>query len=1615
MENKKSIGLPSGPNEFLKEITQHISVEGYKRYSEDVNNPYNIIESGNITMEDVDFPVMGTDNLGNSQIMMPGMNYQFPGDQVFEVPMAQGGIEVPKRKGVRLNYDAEGNVIGESTHIMKAEIVDGKWYGFPTLFQNDDNTWDNTFELLINENERNWMPAFKEAKRRGELIEFGDDMESAIKFGEGSWKPKAQDGGEEKESFLDYSKRKLLRSLNPFAKVDDTLQALGIPANVIREGIEGVSGYFGDEGGYGDGKFNWKNIIPDIENTSILDDTEAQKPVSEVLEIEGWKKKLLVDMATDPSSYVGAGVVKNLVKKGATTGIPKVLKSLLPKLKNSGIKSSDEVIEMVEDLFGNKIKKSTAVKLNRFEDANVTNTTFGKLNPDGSMPYETGNWFQSKVDPFYLNMTKKAGSGDLLNQDSNRRLLTTYLNPEDAKKFNILNMDPSTSAYQLSGGRGNLPIPTEYVIPPPLVARLRDAGKVGQPKELMTSLIDFYKMYGGGLPKAQIGRGLIKEAMEQGAKQIDNFLPSLQRIFDDVISNAYKYNPNAFQNINSKLPKFLQLNKGENKNWLRQVGKEAIDDAQLNRVVREKDEIINKNLFNEKLKSLMDQQTGTGFSLDKRYRGPFFKRGELFFDYNKKSRPGLEGMRNTKGKSGSADYLIETNFGGKKADWFFQPAYLQKMTVDPKPFSKLKGDIAIMKPWRRESDNFNFYKKDWWEGYKKTPLDELQPGGEYKVQRGDTFYGIANKNNVSWNDLKKANPNVNIESLGLNQNIIIPKSIDSSSNMQKSEQSKNSNILNYDTLSNYLVETRGGTIDTWGQLADTVAFHEAGSEQRGNPKARQISQRADGTFYDGPGRGVFQFEDESFKTALKRYKNIASSQGYSLKDDIVNATSADQLSLEDQYAVFLANLIESKAKLSDFADGNSSSLDVWLSGHKNVEAKGNRDSFLESENAAKKEGIKNGYKTFEEGGDINYTVAEGDNLSKIARKYNTSVDDIVRLNDILDPNQISINQELIIPESTKPANITNSYNVRPGDTLGRIAKTYNTTAKNLAKYNDIEDMNMIKVNQQIAIPDNIRKLVDEPVPTWNPVDSYLEQTNETNALSDEKIIIQSQMLNNPNQSYVIIDKTTNQLKVLNGEDEALSFEVLTGKNSGDSQTVTKMNDINGDGRINDKDKVNGNWQTNWDRSNLSTGAGRFEISASSPTSTDQYQNAPSWNLINDNGIEVATAIHGTTNYRKQFFGDDNVENNRASNGCINGQCTDLDALYDLDLPIGTPIFILPEDKGNNFILQDGKAIFKASNKNRQNALSYINSLGEEESGQGINYTSNSLTYKQIRAKFNKEKFKKDIFTDFDFNDEEELENSTLPFIQALQDNKKAIMLKAQIPGDVYNQIAKMAFGIYGTESNFGDTHSAAGNLVRAANKKSRSLINEAADYYEEDLRLVSDGSAPDVLSKYYTYGLDKDYRSAGYTQVRWSQLNDKEKSALKSFDITSNEDFLDPKKSAIATATILGIRYNEQLTADEKKNVWKHLPGKWNNRGNYTKRVKKNSAYLDFEQLGVLNKGGEIENHIMYKNYINGIYKGSKMQSKAEKVYDKLNRLHYRDAKAKQMTPANYVLSEIIG
>lgn len=49
--------------------------------------------NGSITMQGVPYPVLGIDDLGNQMMMMPGVDYQFPGNSVYEIPMAQNGGE----------------------------------------------------------------------------------------------------------------------------------------------------------------------------------------------------------------------------------------------------------------------------------------------------------------------------------------------------------------------------------------------------------------------------------------------------------------------------------------------------------------------------------------------------------------------------------------------------------------------------------------------------------------------------------------------------------------------------------------------------------------------------------------------------------------------------------------------------------------------------------------------------------------------------------------------------------------------------------------------------------------------------------------------------------------------------------------------------------------------------------------------------------------------------------------------------------------------------------------------------------------------------------------------------------------------------------------------------------------------------------------------------------------------------------------------------------------------------------------------------------------------------------------------------------------------------------
>jgi hypothetical protein len=72
---------------------------GYTKGTSTESNPYNIIPSNQITMENVEYPVLGIPNNGNPILMLPDNNYSFPNSNyVTEIPMGQKGGKIVNKK-----------------------------------------------------------------------------------------------------------------------------------------------------------------------------------------------------------------------------------------------------------------------------------------------------------------------------------------------------------------------------------------------------------------------------------------------------------------------------------------------------------------------------------------------------------------------------------------------------------------------------------------------------------------------------------------------------------------------------------------------------------------------------------------------------------------------------------------------------------------------------------------------------------------------------------------------------------------------------------------------------------------------------------------------------------------------------------------------------------------------------------------------------------------------------------------------------------------------------------------------------------------------------------------------------------------------------------------------------------------------------------------------------------------------------------------------------------------------------------------------------------------------------------------------------------------------------
>lgn len=104
-------------------------------------------------------------------------------------------------------------------------------------------------------------------------------------------------------------------------------------------------------------------------------------------------------------------------------------------------------------------------------------------------------------------------------------------------------------------------------------------------------------------------------------------------------------------------------------------------------------------------------------------------------------------------------------------------------------------------------------------------------------------------------------------------------------------------------------------------------------------------------------------------------------------------------------------------------------------------------------------------------GTLDYTVAPGDNLYTISRNYNTTVANVLKFNNIPNPNLIYAGQKIVIPMSPPEAII---YTVKPGDTLYNIAIRHGTYVNNLIMFNYLSPPFIIYPGQQLVVTASLR-------------------------------------------------------------------------------------------------------------------------------------------------------------------------------------------------------------------------------------------------------------------------------------------------------------------------------------------------------------------------------------------------------------------------------------------------------------------------------------------------------------------------------------------------------------
>jgi LysM repeat protein len=165
-----------------------------------------------------------------------------------------------------------------------------------------------------------------------------------------------------------------------------------------------------------------------------------------------------------------------------------------------------------------------------------------------------------------------------------------------------------------------------------------------------------------------------------------------------------------------------------------------------------------------------------------------------------------------------------------------------------------------------------------------------------------------------------------------------------------------------------------------------------------------------------------------------------------------------------------------------------------------------------------------------------YTVKKGDTLYSISKKYNIPVETLKRLNN-LTTDTLYINQVLKLKEEITT---TTTYKVTKDDTLYSISNKYNISVDELKKLNNLTS-NTIYIGQELKVPETdtsnykIYK-VAKGDSLWSisrkydiPVNELIEINNLTNLtlqIGQELLVPNIEVEETPNNTYIVTSGDT---------------------------------------------------------------------------------------------------------------------------------------------------------------------------------------------------------------------------------------------------------------------------------------------------------------------------------------------------------------------------------------------------------------------------------------------------------------------------------------------------------